>query len=174
MANHQPNFLRGLLTTARDRQLQTDLGRQLQFPANIATTSLCADMVLTSESTKQVVLLELTVPWKTGLMRLMSARGLNTLSSLQSTGAWMEACSEPVEIGCRGLAGHSCQRGLKLLGVRGLQSRRATKNILRPQKRPQSDCGSVGGSMVCYMDTSQGLITPSWVAWERVYDDYRP
>ncbi|KAI4881118.1 hypothetical protein NFI96_003825 [Prochilodus magdalenae] len=54
----------GLLTTTRDWQLQADLGRQLKLPTNITTTSLSPYVVLTSESTEQVVMLELTVPWK--------------------------------------------------------------------------------------------------------------
>ena len=54
----------GLLATARDWQLKVDLGRQLKFPENIAVTTLRPDMVLVSETTRQVVLLELTVPWE--------------------------------------------------------------------------------------------------------------
>lgn len=61
---HQPSSTGGLLAIACDWQLQVNLGKQLKFPVNITTTSLRPDMVLTSESTKQVVLLELTVPWK--------------------------------------------------------------------------------------------------------------
>ena len=59
-AKHQPNSPGRLLAAASDWQLQVALGRQLKFPANMATTSLRPDMVLTSESTKQVGLLELT------------------------------------------------------------------------------------------------------------------
>uniref|UniRef100_A0A1A8DYB0 Uncharacterized protein n=1 Tax=Nothobranchius kadleci TaxID=1051664 RepID=A0A1A8DYB0_NOTKA len=44
-------------------QFQVDVGRQLKFPENITATSLRPDMVI-SESTKQVVILELTVPWE--------------------------------------------------------------------------------------------------------------
>ena len=55
---------RGLLASARDWNLQVDLGRRLKFPEKITITSLRPDMVLSSESTKQVVLLELTVPWE--------------------------------------------------------------------------------------------------------------
>ncbi|XP_072560565.1 uncharacterized protein [Paramormyrops kingsleyae] len=54
----------GLLSSAGDWQLKADLGRQLKFPDHIISTTLRPDMVLTSESTKQVVLLELTVPWE--------------------------------------------------------------------------------------------------------------
>ncbi len=41
-----------------------DLEQQLKFPNHIVTTTLRPDVVLLSESTKQVVLLELTVPWE--------------------------------------------------------------------------------------------------------------
>ncbi len=99
--HHQPNSTGGLLTTARDWQLQVDLGRQLKFPANI-TTTLCPDMVLTSESTKQVVILEVTFPWEDRI------------------------------VGCRG---HLLLRTLKLLGVKGLQSKRAIRNILEAAER---------------------------------------
>lgn len=61
---HQPSSSRGLLATARDWQFHVDLGKQLKFPEDISATSLRPDTVLTSESTKQVVLLELTVLWE--------------------------------------------------------------------------------------------------------------
>uniref|UniRef100_A0A3B3RKF3 Uncharacterized protein n=1 Tax=Paramormyrops kingsleyae TaxID=1676925 RepID=A0A3B3RKF3_9TELE len=51
-AQQQPSSSRGLLSTACDWKLQVDLGRQLKFPEHISATSLCPDMVLTSESTK--------------------------------------------------------------------------------------------------------------------------
>ena len=54
----------GILTSAKDWQLLVDLEQQLKFSSHIAATTLRPDMVLVSESTKQVVLLELTVPWE--------------------------------------------------------------------------------------------------------------
>ena len=135
-ANHQPHSSGGLLATARDWQLQVDLGRQLKFPANIATTSLRPDMVLTSESTKQVVLLELTVPWEDRIEEANErkrAKYMELISECRSNG-WKARC-EPVEIGCRGFAGRSLQRVLKLLGAGGMQTRRATKNILEAAEK---------------------------------------
>ena len=49
--------------SARDWQLLVDLEHQLKFTSHIAVTTLCLDIILVSESTKQAVLLELTVPW---------------------------------------------------------------------------------------------------------------
>nr|XP_020444590.1 uncharacterized protein LOC109953443 [Monopterus albus] len=54
----------GLLNTAQDWQLLMDFGRQLKFPQNVVKTSLRPDIVLVSEATKNVVMLELIVPWE--------------------------------------------------------------------------------------------------------------
>lgn len=63
-SQHRTSPAGELLATARDWQLKVDLGRQLKFPDTIAVTTLRPDMVLVSETTKQVVMLELTVPWE--------------------------------------------------------------------------------------------------------------
>ena len=57
----------GTLGTTNDWQLQVhhvDLHRQLKFPSLIAATSSRPDIVLWSIRTRQVVILELTVPWE--------------------------------------------------------------------------------------------------------------
>lgn len=54
----------GILTSARNRLLVVDLQRQLKFSSHIPATTLRPDTDLVSETTKQVVLLELTVPWE--------------------------------------------------------------------------------------------------------------
>lgn len=41
-----------------------DLEEQLKFPQHIVTSTLRPDVALVSNATKQVVLLELTVPWE--------------------------------------------------------------------------------------------------------------
>ncbi|XP_049337547.1 uncharacterized protein LOC125802987 [Astyanax mexicanus] len=120
----------GLLTTAYDWQLKADLGRQLKFPEHIARTSLRPDLVLTSESTKQVVLLELTVPWEDRLEEAherKKAKYLELVETCRDNG-WRTRC-EPIEVGCRGFLGQSVHRAFKLLGIRGLLEKRATRNI---------------------------------------------
>ncbi|XP_066302044.1 uncharacterized protein [Branchiostoma lanceolatum] len=52
----------GIVATASDWALQIDLDRQLVFPEEIAVTRLRPDVILWSKQTKQVVLIELTVP----------------------------------------------------------------------------------------------------------------
>lgn len=49
----------GLLTSANDWQLEVDLGRQLKFPPRISSTRLRPDMIIISDSTKQLIILEL-------------------------------------------------------------------------------------------------------------------
>ncbi|XP_061589349.1 uncharacterized protein LOC133454644 [Cololabis saira] len=133
-AGEKPQQLRsqagGLLATARDWQLKVDLGRQLKFPENIAVTTLRPDMVLGSESTRQVVLLELTVPWKDRMEEAFErkrAKYEELAGECRSKG-WKTRCN-PIEVGCRGFAGQSLSRAFKMLGVKGLQHRKALKNI---------------------------------------------
>lgn len=55
---------RGILATAGDWEMRADLRRQLKFPEEMMSTSLRPDIVLWSKATKQVILVELTVPWE--------------------------------------------------------------------------------------------------------------
>ena len=57
----------GLLPTAKDWELLVDLKTQLKFPPEIAVTRKRPDMGLWSRATRQVVLMELTVPWEEGV-----------------------------------------------------------------------------------------------------------
>ena len=57
----------GLLGTTPEWQMKANLGKQLRFPEHIVETTLRPDVVLSSDSIKQVVLLELTVPWEEGM-----------------------------------------------------------------------------------------------------------
>ncbi|XP_053376493.1 uncharacterized protein LOC128547531 [Mercenaria mercenaria] len=58
------NSASGILGTASDWKLEADLKKQLKFPQEITVTHLRPDVVLWSASTKQVVMVELTVPWE--------------------------------------------------------------------------------------------------------------
>ena len=75
-------------------------------------------MVLTSESSKQVVLVELTVPWE---------------DQIEVAYEWKKAkyleLVEAIKVGCRGFPGQSQHWTLRLVGIKGLQERNANKNI---------------------------------------------
>lgn len=47
-----------------DWQLKVDLGKQLWFPEHIASANLCPDMIIFSDTTKLVIMVELMVPWE--------------------------------------------------------------------------------------------------------------
>lgn len=84
-----------------------DLEKQLKFPSHIVVTTLRTDIILVSDSIKQVVLLELTVPWEEAFERKLSKyEGL--ISDCRQAG-WRARCI-PVEVGCRGFAARSLAR----------------------------------------------------------------
>ena len=53
-----------MLSSAPDWQLLVDLERQTKFPAHIVETKLRPDLVMFSNSTKKVIMWELSVPWE--------------------------------------------------------------------------------------------------------------
>ena len=53
----------GILAIAQDWQLEVDLETQLRFPQHIARTTLRPNILLVSESTKNIIM-ELSVPWE--------------------------------------------------------------------------------------------------------------
>ena len=55
---------KGILNMARDWELRVDLEKKLVFPPIVETTQR-PDILLISEQTKKLVVIELTVPWET-------------------------------------------------------------------------------------------------------------
>ena len=120
----------GILAMAKDWDLQVDLGKQLRFPERICTTSLRPDMVLTSERSKQVVLIELTVPWEERIEEANSRkRAKYEELAVECRARGWRVKNEPVEVGCRGFAGKSLLKTFRILGIRGRQSRRAISEV---------------------------------------------
>ncbi|XP_063054019.1 uncharacterized protein LOC134448252 [Engraulis encrasicolus] len=126
----------GILTSARDWQLLVDLEKQLKFPSHIAATTLRPDVVLVSNATKQVIMLQLTVPWEDRLEEAFE-RKLSTYSGLVSDcqqSGWRAKCL-PIEVGCRGFAAWSLANALGGLGIVGHQKRRAIRNTTEAAER---------------------------------------
>ncbi|KAL7854779.1 hypothetical protein SRHO_G00169690 [Serrasalmus rhombeus] len=125
-----------LLATARDWQLLVDLVRQLRFPDIIAATTLRPDIVLMSRATKQVVLLELTVPWEDRIEEAQvrkKAKYVDLVAECWRNG-W-KARYKPIEVGCWSFAGQSLYWALGLLGICRLHRRRAMKNIMEAAEK---------------------------------------
>ncbi|XP_061733213.1 uncharacterized protein LOC133536595 [Nerophis ophidion] len=124
------NTSSGLLATARDWELSVDLGKQLKFPDVVAKTTLRPDIVLTSVASKQVILLELTVPWEDRMEEAnerKSAKYSQLVEECRSNG-WRAMC-RPVEVGCRGFVGKSLCRAYRMLGITGASQQRAMKLV---------------------------------------------
>ncbi|XP_049442747.1 protein starmaker-like [Epinephelus fuscoguttatus] len=82
----------------QDWELKVDLGRQLKFPETVTITSLRPDLVLISEASEQVILLELTVPWEDCIEEASErkrAKYTELVEECRSNG-WRARC-EPIE-----------------------------------------------------------------------------
>ncbi|KAJ7995782.1 hypothetical protein DPEC_G00248160 [Dallia pectoralis] len=123
----------GILGTADDWEMRVDLGRQLKFPEKIAVTSLRPDIVLWSQTTRQVALIELTVPWEERIEEAHERKlgKYHSLISESQQGGW-RAWNLPVEVGCKGFPGQSLWRALGMLGVKGA-TRKNLVNIIAKQ-----------------------------------------
>lgn len=88
-----------------------DLATQLKFPQHIAKSTLRPDIFLVSETTKNVVMLELAVPW-VEWMEEASQRKREEYQDLVSDclrQGWRARCLH-VDVGRRGFGGQSLCR----------------------------------------------------------------
>lgn len=86
----------------------------------ITITTLRSALVLRSEATKQVVLLELTVPWGDWIVEAHEqkrAKYHQLVVKCQRQG-W-KACCGPIKVDCRDFVGQSLRRTLKFMGYQG-------------------------------------------------------
>ena len=110
----------GILATANDWEMQADLVQKSTFPREIIITNLRPDIVLWSRSTRQVILVELTIPWETRLEEaheIKLAKYLQLIEDIQQK-KW-KAWNFPIEIGCRGFASQTLWRAMRFLGIIG-------------------------------------------------------
>lgn len=118
-----------LLSSAPDWELRVDLHGQLKFPEYVAETTLRPDLVLISSSSKQVFLLELTVPWEDHMEEANERKRLKYSDLVQEcrSKGWKARC-EPFEVGCRGFAARSMCKIYSLLGIKAALKRTAIKS----------------------------------------------
>ena len=122
----------GILATASDWKMTADIGRQMKFPEEVAVTASRPDIVLWSTQTKQVVMLELTVPWEERVEEANERKRLkyqDLVADCQNNG-YRTWCF-PVEVGCRGFAAQSLWRALGSLGINGLERKRTIGEVCR-------------------------------------------
>ncbi len=129
-SNSAPKQTQGILSTGREWKLEADLKRKLIFPVKDVGTSLRPDMVLWSQQSRKVIILELTVPWEERLSeaherKLEKYQELSDQCRQAGWGTWVYA----VEVGCRGFVAQSMWRALRDLGVTGRQKKKIIKGL---------------------------------------------
>ncbi|KAJ8014448.1 hypothetical protein DPEC_G00040330 [Dallia pectoralis] len=126
----------GQLATARDWKMLADLGQQLNFPPEIAVTTLRPDLVLWSPSLKSVYIIELTVPWESSTEEAYEHNKLRytDLAADAQQRGW-RAKIYPVEVGCRGFVASSTTRLLKDHGICGQALRQTIRAVSEAAKR---------------------------------------
>ena len=125
-----------LLSSAADWQLLVDLERQTKFPAPIVEIKLRPDLVMFSNSTKKVIMWELSVPWEEN-MESMHERKIAKYEPLVEqcqVNGWQAIC-QAVEVGCRGFNAMSMSKALISIGISGAVKRKALKNITTAAER---------------------------------------
>lgn len=116
--------------------MRVNLKKQLRFPEEITLTSLRPDIVLWSRDTKQVILIELTVPWEERVdeaHEYKRAKYQERVLECQEKG-W-KAWNLLVEVGCRGFAAKSHLQALGQLGSEG----GVTVDLAEPQQALAED-----------------------------------
>ena len=118
----------GILRTADDWVVTADLWHQSSFPQHIAPTTQRPDLILHSDATRQVIIIELTVPWETRVDEAHERKRLKyeDLRSDCTSNGWTTHYY-PVEVGCRGLPAKSIIYMSRCLGI----SFTAKKKLLR-------------------------------------------
>lgn len=81
--------------------MRVDLDRQLQFPHDIAPTSLQPDIVLWSASARTVIMAELTLPWDEGIEAAYKRKKekYNEVAAACTKAGW-KASTYPVVVAC--------------------------------------------------------------------------
>ena len=134
-ADHRDKF--GILSGANDWTVLTDLGKQLNFPSEIATTRLKPDLVIFSRACKRVVWWELTCPSEERISEAHELK-LDRYSSLKlecESNGWL-CYNTAVEVGARGLVAESLGKAASMIGIKG----RILKKLVRDAGREAAHC----------------------------------
>ena len=114
----------GIIHTANDWQMLVDLRRKLVISPDIAATTLRPDIVIISRSSRNILLLELTVPWEENsetAHEMKTAKYQELCEEIRSNG-W-KVTETAIEVGYRGFSSHTLWSAMKVLGIRGRERR---------------------------------------------------
>lgn len=132
--SQQKKTATGLLHTASDRQLQVDLDKRLKFPQHITATSLRPNMMITSEASKHLLMLELTVPWAEHIEKANERKCARHQELVEKCREW-RTFYEPTEVDHRGFAGRSLCKVLGQLATTGAAKKRAIQSAIEPSEK---------------------------------------
>ena len=104
----------------------------MAFPQEVAVTQSRPDIVLWSPQTRQVVMVELTVPWEERVEESheLKRQKYQPLVEECQDNQWRAWCL-PVEVGCRGFAAQSLWRAFRLLGITGTARKKTIGDVCR-------------------------------------------
>lgn len=100
----------------------------------ITSTRLCSDMIIGSDSTRQSIIVELTVPWEERMDEANDRKRAKYQELVEDSRrqGWRARC-KPLEGGCRGVAGQSLCRVFTAPGLTGEAKRKAKVGIKRAE-----------------------------------------
>merc|ERR1711923_439072 len=124
------NQNRSYLDTAKDWEVRVDLKGRLKIPSSITITDLRPDMILISESTKQLGIIELTVPNESRIEvsgEMKRAKYAPIVEEGTKKGWRVRVWT--VEVGCRGFPAQSMTALLRDIGYTGKERKALLRKI---------------------------------------------
>ena len=122
--------LTSYLDGAGDWSMQVDLDGKLRVPERVAETNLRPDMILLSQSSRRMGIVELTVPSEERI-EVSGELKREKYAKIEAEGrlrGWAVR-TWTVEVGCRGFPAASMATFLKDLGIGGSERKRALRRI---------------------------------------------
>ena len=121
---------RSYMEGARDWRLQVDLDRKLKVPHNIVETELRPDMLLISETSRRMGLIELTVPSedRVEVSGELKKSKYTVLQQEAKKNGWSVQIWA-VKVGCRGFPAASMATLMKDIGVTGAERKRKLRKF---------------------------------------------
>ena len=118
------------LETAQDWDMKVDLDKKLTVPSWILQTNLRPDIIIISESSKQMGIMELTVPSeeRVEIAGEIKRTKYETLAEAGKKNGW-KVRVWAVEVGCRGFPAGSMASLLRDLGYQGSEKRKKLRQI---------------------------------------------
>ena len=119
-----------ILASAKDWKMSVDLGKQLKVPTDVAATDLRPDIIITSHKSKQMYIIELTVPTEERIevSGELKRTKYEVLISEGRRNGWRVRCWA-VEVGCRGFPAVSMSTLLREIGLAGKERKKVMEKL---------------------------------------------